>query len=84
MISVEAVAAKTSQLSSPQMATYLAYSESPILRPRLKELSSNTARQQQQYSLHDIEAKCTPKTMQSENSATQPLLRTPAGPNTDL
>lgn len=59
MISKESLAlAKASQLASPQMATYFAYSESPILRPRLKEMNSNTVRRDQQYSLQDIETKC--------------------------
>jgi hypothetical protein len=62
----ELVAKESSTLATPQMASYLAYNESPILRPKLRDIgnlsnlgNTGTVRKEQQYSLQDIETKCT-------------------------
>lgn len=61
----DVVAKEAIALSSPQMASYFAYCESPMLKNRcLRDLSMNTnvlngtIKRESTYGLADIEAKC--------------------------
>ena len=64
----EVVVREATALSSPQMANYFAYCESPMLKNKpLREISINnngassnmsTVKREKVYNLQDIEAKC--------------------------
>ena len=60
----ELVVREMTTVASPQLASYFAYCESPMLKKGLREISTNinigstTVKREKTYGLQDIEARC--------------------------